>query len=192
MWVSQPSLSEPCLFALSILIRTTHSVHVSNREWAWLWCFYRLWFYVFVNGEKVCWVNAMSNRPIIWSINDWLGFNKTAPHLSVMRVYCPLWTLNRWEKWSPEMLKDMTKVTASECKATERTSTLPTDVFPAHIVVSSPEPENKNKNLHLFPFLTPPRFPPAWGKFFLFFFYSVTESSTWGLHHAWTFRTFPI
>lgn len=93
VWVSQPSLSEPCLFALSILIRTTHSVHVSNREWAWLWCFYRLWFYVFVNGEKVCWVNAMSNRPIIWSINDWLGFNKTAPHLSVMRVYCPLWTL---------------------------------------------------------------------------------------------------
>ena len=90
-------------------------------------------------------------------------------------------SLNRWEKWSPEMLKDMTKVTASECKATERTSTLPTDVFPAHIVVSSPEPENKNKNLHLFPFLTPPRFPPAWGKFFLFFFlqcYSVIYLGT--------------
>ena len=85
-------------------------------------------------------------------------------------------SLNRWEKWSPEMLKDMTKVTASECKATERTSTLPTDVFPAHIVVSSPEPENKNKNLHLFPFLTPPRFPPAWGKFFLFFFFTVLQS----------------
>lgn len=86
-------MSEPCLFALSILIRTTQSVHVSNREWAWLWCFYRLWFYVFVNGEKVCWVNAMSNRPIIWSLNDWLGFKKTAPHLSIMRVYCPLWML---------------------------------------------------------------------------------------------------
>ena len=67
---------------------------------------------------------------------------------------------NRWVKWSPEMLKDMTKGTASECKATERASALPADVFPAHIAASSPKPENKNKtqNLHLFPFLTPPRF----------------------------------
>lgn len=32
VWVSQPILSEPCLFALSILIRTTQSVHVPTES----------------------------------------------------------------------------------------------------------------------------------------------------------------
>ena len=84
-------------------------------------------------------------------------------HWATWRALQRAWiSLNRWEKWSPGMSKDV-KVTASECKATERTSTLPADMFPAHIVASSPKPENKNKNLHLFPFLTPPGFPHGGG-----------------------------
>ena len=119
----------------------------------------------FLTPGKSSWPRDQTCNPLPLLLGTWILY-----HRATWRALQGAWiSLNRWEKWSPEMLKDMTKVTASECKATERTSVLPTGVFPAHTVASSPEPENKNKNLHLFPFLTPPRFPPAWGKFFCFF-----------------------
>lgn len=89
--LSQLRLPAPRLFHLHNLVRTRHSVHVSNR-W-WVYDAFSDFEFVLLNGEKVCWVDVRSNRPIIWPIKGWLSFSETASHLSVMRVYCPLWTL---------------------------------------------------------------------------------------------------